>query len=53
MSASREKQIRQELEESGITDPKTELEAQQAQKEKRSNILYAVIGVVFVLEILK
>ena len=52
MSASREKQIRQELEESGITDPKTELEAQQAQKEKRSNILYAVIGVVFVLALI-
>lgn len=52
MSASREKQIRQELEESGVTDPKTELEAQQAQKEKRNNILYAVIGVVFVLALI-
>ena len=49
MSASREKQLRQELEASGVTDPKTELEAQQAKKEKRSNALYAVIGVVFVL----
>ena len=52
MSASREKQIRQELEESGVTDPKTELEAQQAQKEKRSNTLYAIIGVVFVLALI-
>ena len=49
MSASREKQIRQELEASGVTDPKTELEKEQAKKEKRSNTLYAVIGVVFVL----
>ena len=49
MSASREKQIRQELEASGVTDTKVEQEKEQAKKEKRSNRLYALIGVVFLV----
>lgn len=49
MSASREKQIRQELEASGVTDTKALQEMEQAKKEKRSNRLYALIGVVFLV----
>lgn len=49
MSASREKQIRQEQASSGWTDPKTLREAEQRKKEKRSNIMYGTIAVVFVL----
>ena len=49
MSASREKQNRQEQVSSGWVDPKTAREAQQRKQEKRSNRLYGVIAVVFVL----
>ncbi|MBQ9329658.1 MAG: hypothetical protein IJ221_01540, partial [Oscillibacter sp.] len=47
MSASREKQNRQEQAGSGYVSPKTAREAEQRKAEKRSNVLYAVIGVVF------
>ena len=47
MSASREKQFRQEK--IGQPDPKTAREAQQRKQEKRSNILYGTIAVVFVI----
>ena len=47
MSASREKQLRQEK--IGQPDPKTAREAQQRKQEKRSNILYGTIAVVFVI----
>lgn len=47
MSASREKQTRQEKASTGWTDPKTLREAEQRKQEKRSNILYGVIGIVF------
>lgn len=49
MSASREKKSRQELSGAGQSDPKTAREAQQRREERRSNILYGVIAVVFVL----
>ena len=47
MSASREKQLRQEQVASGYVDPKTVEAEARRKKEKRSNCLYAVIGVVF------
>ena len=47
MSASREKQLRQEQAVSGYVDPKTVEAEARRKKEKRSNCLYAVIGVVF------
>lgn len=47
MSASREKQLRQEK--IGQSDPKTAREAQQRKQEKRSNTLYGVIAIVFVV----
>ena len=46
MSASREKQLRQE--QIGQPDPKTVREAQQRKQEKRSNLLYGAIAIVFV-----
>ena len=49
MSASREKKTRQDLSKTDWTDPKTAREAQQRKAEKRSNTVYAVIAVVFVL----
>ena len=49
MSASREKQNRQDLAESGVVDPKAIDAAEQQKKEKRSNALYTVIGVVFLI----
>lgn len=49
MSASREKKTRQDQVSSGWTDPKTAREAQQRKEEQRSNILYGVIAVVFVI----
>jgi len=49
MSASREKQNRQEQASSGWVDPKTVREAEQRKKEKRSNLLYGVIALVFVV----
>lgn len=47
MSASREKQLRQE--QIGQPDPKTAREAQQRKQEKRSGILYGTIALVFVI----
>ena len=47
MSASREKQIRQEQASSGWVDPKVVREQEQCKKEKRSNILYGTIAVLF------
>ena len=47
MSASREKQLRQE--QIGQTDPKTAREAQQRKQEKKSNLLYGAIAIVFVV----
>lgn len=49
MSASREKQDRQNLADSGVVDSKTIEAAEQKKKEKRSNTLYTVIGVVFLI----
>ena len=49
MSASREKKTRQDLAKSDWTDPKTVREAQQRKAEKRSNMVYATIAVIFVL----
>ena len=49
MSASREKKTRQDLSKTDWTDPKTAREAQQRKAEKRSNMVYAAIAVVFVL----
>ena len=49
MSASREKKLRQDQMVSGYVDPKTERELEKKKAEKRSNILYSVIGVLFVL----
>ena len=47
MSASREKQLRQEN--VGQPDPKAAREAQQRKEEKRSNTLYAIIALAFVV----
>lgn len=49
MSASREKKSRLDQGDATWSDPKTAREAQQRKEEKRSNIMYAVIAVVFVL----
>ncbi len=49
MSASREKKTRQDLIKSDWTDPKTAREAQQRKAEKRSNMVYGAIAVIFVL----
>ncbi|MDO4315971.1 MAG: peptidylprolyl isomerase [Oscillospiraceae bacterium] len=51
MSASREKQTRQEQASAGWIDPKTVREAQQRKQERRSNILYGVIGIVFAVAV--
>lgn len=51
MSASREKQNRQEQASSGWIDPKTAREAEQRKQEKRSSILYGVIGVIFAIAV--
>ena len=48
MSASREKQNRQEQASSGWVNPKTTREAQQRKEQKRTSILYGIIAVVFV-----
>ena len=48
MSASREKKNRQELNASGYVDPKTTRAAEEKAKNRRSNLLYALLGVVFV-----
>ena len=52
MSASREKQIRQEQASSGWVDPKVVREQEQRKKEKRSNILYGTIAVLFLIAII-
>ena len=49
MSASREKKTRQSTPSVDWTDPKTAREAQQRKEEKRSNMIYAAIAVVFVI----
>ena len=49
MSASREKKSRQEQTGSGWNDPKTAREAKERKEERRTNILYGTIGVVFLL----
>lgn len=49
MSASREKKNRQDLSGSDWSNPKTAREAQQRKEEKRTNILYGTIGVVFLI----
>ena len=49
MSASRERKKRQEFFAGGGTDPKAVREAERKAKERKSNILYGTIGVVFVL----
>lgn len=49
MSASREKKTRQDLSGSNWSNPKTAREAQQRKEEKRTNILYGTIGVVFLI----
>jgi len=52
MSASREKQLRQDQVNSDQVETKVAQEEQQAKKQKRSNTLYAVIGVVFLLAVI-
>lgn len=49
MSASREKKNRQEVAASGVVDPKTARQAQEQAKERRSNRLYAIIAIAFVV----
>ena len=49
MSASREKQNRQEMAENNVVDSKEINEMEQRQKEKRSNALYTAIAVVFLI----
>ena len=49
MSASREKKNRQEVATSGVADPKTARHAQELAKERRSNRLYAIIAIAFVV----
>ena len=49
MSASKQKKIRQDQTSTGWANPKTAHEAQAAKDQKRSNLLYTVIAVVFVL----
>lgn len=51
MSASREKQNRQEQASTGWIDPKTAREAEQRKQEKRTSILYGVIGVIFAIAV--
>jgi parvulin-like peptidyl-prolyl isomerase len=47
MSASKEKKGRQDQAATGWSDPKTAREAQQRKEEKRTNVLYGTIAVVF------
>ena len=49
MSASREKKNRQDQTGSGWVDPKTAREAKQRKEEKRNNLLYGTIFVIFLL----
>ena len=48
MSASREKKARQELNASGYVDPKVTRAAEEKAKNRRSNLLYALLGLAFV-----
>ena len=48
MSASREKKARQERSASGYVDPKVTRAAEEKAKNRRSSLLYALLGVVFV-----
>ena len=50
MSASREKKFRQDSV-PGSTDPKTFKELEQQKAEKRSNLLYSIIGVLFLVAV--
>ena len=49
MSASREKQNRQDLAEAGVVDPSVVDAAEKKKKEKRTNALYTAIGVAFLI----
>lgn len=49
MSASKQKKLRQELASQGYVDPKAEREAEEKAKNRKSNILYAAVAVVFVV----
>lgn len=49
MSASREKKNRQGQEGTGFSDPRTAREAESLKQERRTNIMYAAIGVLFVV----
>ena len=49
MSASNEKKNRQETAGAGFAETKTAREAKQRKEEKRSNIMYAVIAIAFVV----
>lgn len=49
MSASREKQNRQDMAEAGVVDSKEINAMEQHKKEKRSNILYSVIAAAFLV----
>lgn len=50
MSASRDKNLRQNSA-AGSTDPKTFKELEQQKAEKRSNLLYSIIGVLFLVAV--
>ena len=52
MSASREKQLRQDQASSGYVDPKSTREQEQRKKEKRSNLLYGTIAVLFLIAVI-
>ena len=47
MSASREKKFRQDQSASGAANPRTARELEQLKAEKRTNLLYGIIGVLF------
>ncbi len=49
MSASKQRKMRQEKATNGFTDPKTLREAEEQAKERRSNRMYAIIGIIFVV----
>ena len=49
MSASREKKARQQLNASGYVDPKAIKAEEERKATKRTNTLYAILGVAFVL----
>ena len=51
MSASREKKARQEQVSTGFVDARTQREREEKAKARRSNIMYTVIAIAFVVEI--